>query len=138
MRGDWNSPKEMARRLVYLFYILAFLTYLLSSVVALAQPSAGKVTVAVSSFAALAGIRWVGYRWLDFHRLCESFPSGCALDRVPEEVRDEVERLVAEFHAPKTEWPRRVEIRHHLVELEEIEPEIILAFEDDLKRVLAA
>ncbi|MDH3982399.1 MAG: hypothetical protein OES84_05790, partial [Kiritimatiellaceae bacterium] len=90
-----------------------------------------------SSFMALVAIRHIGYRWFDFKRLCESFPSGCPLDRVPEKIRDEVERLVGEFYAPGTEWTRRVEIRHRLIELEELEPEIIQAYESELKRVLA-
>jgi DMSO/TMAO reductase YedYZ heme-binding membrane subunit len=138
MATDFNSPKEIVRRLAFLAYVLIYLTYLFSCVIALARPGLGEAVVAVSSLAALVTIRYLGYRYLDFKRLSDSFPSGCALDLVPEPVRDEVETLVREFHAEGTDWQRRVEIRHRLVELEEEEPAIIHAYEQELKQVLAA
>jgi len=138
MRGELNSPVEVLRRLAYLLYVLIFLVYILSCVIVLARPGIAEVGVSVGSFLALLLIRQAGYRWLDFQRLSESFPTGCALDRIPEPVRTEVEDLVAEFHSAETEWPRRAEIRHRLIELEEQQPEIIPAFESELKKVLAA
>ncbi|VGO12929.1 hypothetical protein PDESU_01483 [Pontiella desulfatans] len=133
-----NSASEMARRLVFLFYIVVFTTYLFSCVIALALHGVSEICVACGSFILLSVVRIVGYRWLDFERLSDSFPGGCALDCIPRNVRTEVEALVDEFHAPGTDWTRRVAIRHRLVALEEEEPEIIKAFEDDLKAVLAA
>ncbi len=138
MHQQCNSPKEVAKRLAFLLYILLFTTYLLSCVVVLARPGRTEASVALLAFSLLVGIRRAGYRRLDFKRLCESFPSGCPLDQVPEKVRDEVEELVAEFHASGIEWTRRVEIRHRLVELEEEEPDIVLAYESELKDVLVA
>lgn len=83
-------------------------------------------------------MRRMGYRWLDFERLCESFPAGCALDQVPEPVRNEVELLFAEFNDSETDWIRRVEIRHRLIALEKREPKITDAYPVELKQVLAA
>jgi hypothetical protein len=128
----------MVKRLLFLLYILLFIVYLFSCVIALARPEVGGIIMACFSFVALAGLRYAGYRWLDFGRLCNSFPAGCARDRIPREIRTEVESLVYEFHLPGTEWTRRVAIRHRLVELEIEEPEIIDAYEEDLKCVLAA
>ena len=138
MHREFNSPVEILRRLAYVVYVLVFLAYLISCVVALARPGKAEIIVACCAFCALAAVRWIGHRWLDFGRMTESFPCGCPLDRVPEAVRDEVETLVEEFSADNTEWTRRVEIRHRLIELEEQVPEIIHAYESDLKRVLAA
>lgn len=138
MHQNCNSPAEIGRRLVFIAYILLYTTYLISCVVALARPGIPEIVAASSSLVALVGIRHVGYRWLDFRRLTDSFPSGCPLDRVPDKVREEVESLVAEFHASGTEWQRRVEIRHRLVELEEREPEIIETYAAELKQVLSA
>ena len=138
MQRDFNSPIEMFRRLAYLAYVVVFLAYLIFVVVALARPGPGEIMAAVAAFPALVLLRWAGFRWLDFARMTESFPSGCALDRVPEAVRTEVEALVAEFVAPETPWTRRAEIRHRLIELEEQVPEVIPAYEEELKRVLAA
>ena len=128
----------MGRRLAFLAYVLMYMVYLFSCVIVLARPGIWEAVTAVASFIVLVVIRLVGYRYLDFKRLCDSFPSGCALDLVPEPVRDEVEELVCEFHAAGTDWQRRVQIRHRLIELEEQEPAIITAYESELKRVLAA
>ncbi len=137
MHQQCNSLTEMGRRLIFLLYIAVFTIYLIACVVALARPGIEELAAACTSLLVLIGVRYAGYRWFEFHRLCKSFPSGCALDRVPEAVRAEVEALVAEFHAPETPWTRRVEIRHRLIELEETEPEIVDAYFNELKRVLA-
>lgn len=129
---------EMSKRMAFLGYILLFTTYLIACVIAVARPGVVEIAVAISSLMALAAVRYAGYRWLDFNRLCESFPSGCAMDEVPDKIRNEVEALVAEFHATETDWVRRVEIRHRLVELEEEEPKIVEAYSDELRQVLAA
>ncbi|WP_372808993.1 hypothetical protein [Pontiella sp.] len=128
---------EMVKRLLFLLYVLLFVVYLFSCVIALARRGVGEIILACCSLVVLAGLRHVGYRWLDFERLCHSFPAGCARDRIPRDIRAEVELLVHEFHAPGTEWTRRVAIRHRLVELENEVPEIVDAYEEDLKCVLA-
>lgn len=133
-----NSVREVGRRLAFLVYVLTYLVYIFSCVIVLARPGIGEAVVAVGSLFLLMLIRNLGYRYLDFKRLCDSFPSGCSLDLVPEPVRDEVEELVREFYEEETDWQRRVEIRHRLVELEELEPAIVRAYESELKRVLAA
>lgn len=136
--GELNPPMEMVRRLAFLVYVLVFTTYLFSCVIALVRPGGSETVVALTSFSALAVIRYAGYRWLDFKRLSDSFPGGCAMDRIPQKVRTEVESLVHEFHANGTDWTRRVAIRHRLVELEELEPELQTAYEEELREVLAA
>lgn len=133
-----NSPKEMARRFVFLIYVAFVAVFAVELLVTFARRGWRDLVVALGAFAAAAAVRHIGYRWLDFERLFESFPAGCALDAVPEPVREEVEKLVCEFHAPGTDWVRRSEIRHRLVELEELQPEIIEAYSDDLHDVLAA
>lgn len=138
MNRQLNSPREMGRRLFFLAYIISGVAFIIELVVTVAQPDLFQLAIAAGAFAALSAIRRAGYRWLDFKRLFESFPEGCALDRVPEPVREEVERLVAEFHAHGSDWVRRTEIRHRLVELETLQPEIIEAYSEDLTRVLAA
>ena len=67
----------------------------------------------------------------------ERFRTLPPLDRVPEAVREEVEALIEEFFDSDCDWIRRVEIRHRLIELEEKAPEIIPAYESELKKVLA-
>ena len=59
------------------------------------------------------------------------------MDLIPESVRNEVEALVMEFHAAGADWVRRTEIRHRLIELEEYQPEIIKAYSEELRQVLA-
>lgn len=138
MYRELNSPAEMVRRLAFLGYVVVFIIYLFSCVIALARPGIGETIVACSSLLLLIGIRYAGYRWFDFKRLADSFPAGCALDSIPVTVRTEVESLVWEFHAAGTDWTRRGAIRRRLVQLEEEEPEIIDAYEAELKEVLAA
>lgn len=138
MQGQLNSPKEMARRLVFLTYVFLFIAFGIELVVTLGRRGVVDMALAIAAFCSLAFVRYAGYRWLEFERLFESFPSGCAMDVIPEPVRKEVENLVSEFHAPGTDWVRRTEIRHRLIELEEHQPEIIEAYSDDLSQVLAA
>jgi len=137
MSRQLNSPKEMARRVVFLLYILLFMTCGVQLVTLFSPPVSGDPLIAAAALAAAAALRYAGYRWLDFARLFESFPTGCVLDVIPEPVRMEVESLVLEFHMPGTDWVRRTEIRHRLVELEEKQPEIIEAYSCDLRQVLA-
>lgn len=136
MSRQCNSPVEIVRRLVFLVYIACYVAYLIFCVVALARLGWAEIGVASASLLALLGVRHLGYRWFEFRRLCESFPSGCAMDRIPEKYRTEVEDLVEEFHAPQTDWVRRTDIRHRLVELEGLEPEIIEAYASELRCVL--
>jgi hypothetical protein len=136
MASECNSSMEMLKRVVFLAYIALYVIYLLGCVVALARPGLGPVMVAGGSFALALALRRAGYRWLDFDRLCQSFPSGCARDRVPAAVCREVEALVAEFHDPQTDWVRRTGIRHRLIELEQAQPEIIEAYQGELQAVL--
>lgn len=138
MNRQLNSPKEMAKRLVFLTYIASVFVFVIELVIAMARTDWQDLMVWVGAFAISAGLRWVGYCWFDFERLIESFPEGCARDVVPEPVREEVENLVVEFQQPGTDWVRRTEIRHRLIELEESQPEIIEAYAEDLRRVLAA
>ncbi len=138
MYRQLNSPREIGRRLCFLVYILSGAVFCIELVVTVARPGTFHLSIAFAAFAALSVIRRAGYRWLDFERLFESFPEGCALDRVPEPVREEVERLVVEFDTRATDWVRRTEIRHRLVELEVAQPEIIEAYSKELSRVLAA
>ena len=138
MYRQLNSPAEMLRRIVFLVYVLVLMTCLFSCVIALARRGMQETIVACSSMLMLVIIRYAGYRWLDFKRLAASFPGGCALDCIPAEIRSEVESLVYEFHASGTGWVRRGAIRRRLVQLEEEEPEIITAYEEELKEVLAA
>ena len=128
-----SSPQEMLRRLAFLLYIALYVTYLLGCLLALAHLELGQITAAGGAFVALVSVRWFGCRGLDFSRLCASFPCGSALDLIPPEVW----QLLAEFHRPATEWMRRTEIRHRLIELEDRRPEITEAFLDELKAVLA-
>ncbi|MDF7825740.1 hypothetical protein P4B35_17055 [Pontiellaceae bacterium B12227] len=138
MCRELNSPAEMGRRLAFLVYIIVFTSYIFSCVIALVQPGVEEAVVACGALALLVGIRYAGYRWLDFKRLSDSFPGGCAMDQIPPKIRTEVESLVHEFHAPGTDWTRRGAIRRRLVQLEEEKPEIIEAYEEELKEVLAA
>lgn len=138
MHNQLNSLKEMVRRVAFLFYIGLGLTYCIACVVLLARPGWGELAVTMLAFAATAGFRWIGYQYLDFSRVFESFPAGCLRDLVPEPVRVEVERLVAEFIDAETDWKRRVEIRHSLLELEEQEPTIVEAYAAELRQVLPA
>ncbi len=138
MHSQLNSPKEMTRRLVFLVYIASILAFSLSLIISLARSGVGELIVAVSSFGVLTAVRYIGYRWLEFDRLFESFPAGCARDGVSEPVRTEVECLVEEFHAPRTDWVRRAAIRRRLLEMEQLQPEIIEAYSEDLSRILAA
>lgn len=138
MRSQLNSPLEMVRRCAYLIYVAVFLTYLFSCVVALSRHGRGDIVTACAAFLLLVSVRYAGYRWLEFERLGKSFPAGCARDCVPPKIRTEVESLIYEFHAPGTEWPRRAAIRRYLMELEGRTPEIIEAYEEELKNVLAA
>ncbi len=138
MQQPLNSPKEMARRLAFLIYVACSMVFIIELVVTLARPGLRNLLIALAAFMALSAVRYAGYRWLEFRRMFESFPAGCVLDSIPEPVRKEVERLVAEFHAAGTDWVRRTEIRHRLVELEERQPEIKQAYSADLKQVLAA
>ncbi len=138
MNRQINSPKEMARRLAFLIYAGLVIVFSVEMVVSIAQPNLKNLSVAIIAFFALAAVRRFGYCRLDFKRLAESFPDGCARDLVPEAVRAEVESLVEEFLVPGTDWVRRTEIRHRLVELEETQPEIIDAYSSDLQQVLAA
>lgn len=138
MHNQLNSLKEIVRRLVFLLYILSGLAYFIACVVMLARPGWGELAATGLAFATTAVFRKLGYRHMDFARLCESFPEGCLRDLVPEPVRDEVEGLVAEFSDAATDWVRRIEIRHSLLELEEREPTIIDAYAAELRQVLAA
>lgn len=138
MHRQFNSHKEMARRLVFLLYILLFMTFAVELVAALARSRPGDLMVAIGAFFIAALLRHAGCRWLEFERLFESFPAGCVRDIIPESVRMEVESLVLEFHAVGTDWVRRTEIRHRLMELEESQPELAEAYSDDLSQVLAA
>ena len=138
MYRQLNSPREIARRLVFLAYVLLFMTFCIELVVTLARPGLRDLCIAAAAFAASALVRQAGYRWLEFDRLFESFPTGCALDAIPEAVRKEVENLFVEFHAAGTDWVRVTGIRHRLIELEESQPEIIEAYSEDLSQVLAA
>ena len=136
MNSECNNLREMLNRLLFLLYIAAYVTYLIMCVVALARPDVKGIATAVGNLLLLVALRWSGYRWFDFPRLCESFPSGCSLDLVPDAIRREVEQLIGEFQDSCSDWVRRADIRHRLVELEEENPEIIEAFEDELKIVL--
>ena len=133
-----NSPLEMGRRLAFLVYVIIFFTYIVSCVIALAHRGVAELAGVGTAFVLLIAIRYAGYRWLDFDRLCQSFPAGCSKDCVPEQIRSEVESLIYEFHANGTNWTRRLAIRRRLVQLEEDEPEVAEAYEEELKDVLAA
>ena len=93
---------------------------------------------ACCSLVLLVGIRYAGYRGLDFKRLLYLFPGGGAIDQISPKIRTEEESLVYEFYAPGTDWTRRGTIRRRLIRLEEDEPEIVEAYEQELKEVLAA
>lgn len=138
MGRQLNSLEEMLRRMMYLVYVASIMFFSVALVVSIARRGWRDMVVASGAFILMGSVRYVGYRWLDFERLFQSFPTGCMLDQIPEPVRVEVELLVREFHASRTDWIRRVEIRRRLIELEEAQPEIIEAYAEDLNRVLAA
>ena len=138
MHRQLNSPLEMGRRLAFLVYVIVFFAYIFSCVIALARRGIAEFAMAGTAFVLLLAFRYGGYRWLDFERLCQSFPVGCSKDCIPEEIRLEVESLIYTFHADGTDWTRRLAIRRRLVQLEEAEPEVAKAYEEELKDVLAA
>lgn len=138
MYRQFNSPMEMLRRVAYLAYLASVFVFIIGIVAVFGRPAWDVLAWVGGAFVLAAVLRQVGYRRLDFERMVVSFPEGCARDAVPEPVRNEVEGLVSEFQSPDTNWIRRTEIRHRLVELEDCQPEIIEAYADELHDVLAA
>ena len=136
MSQEINSVNEMLRRLLFLAYASACATYLVLCVVALARPGIWEVCSAAAVFAVALLLRQAGYRWGDFARLRESFPAGCPQDLVPAALREEVEALIDEFVSGGSDWVRRNEIRHRLIELQECSPAIREAYRCELCRVL--
>ncbi len=124
MHRELNRPDEIIRRLLFVVYLISWVTTILLAVIGLVNGRFSLLALSIMLFSGCLVFKQYGEHSLQFKRLARSFPFGEPADELPMDLRQRLENLFAEFHATQKDWQKRQELRHELAALLKKNPEI--------------
>jgi hypothetical protein len=134
VKREFNSPDEMFKRLIYVLYVGCVFFGFLSGVMGIlgGRVDALMVTGILVPLAVI--LKSEGVKRLEFRRLAESFPMGCAEDALDNRVRQRFQLLIGAFTATDN-WMTRQEIRREMGHLTRKHPLLLSVFEQEIEKV---
>ncbi len=135
MHRELNQPVEIIRRLLFIAYLIGWVTTILLAAIGLVQGRFPLLALSAVLLSCCLIFKQHGERSLHFKRLARSFPFGDPEDELSTDLRQRLENLFAEFHATTNDWQKRQQLRHELAILLKENPEIAKIFPREIAAI---